>query len=184
MCISSKSLHKPNIGVLINIFFAGNNPPVFSNLNSSLTLFLNCTSNLTLNATDPEGDNVTYQLTGNSTDAATIDTATNTLSITPAGNPFYITVLASDSTGLSSSWQPNVYVCDCLNGGSCDFSYASDTFAESNSGGFLNTYTTFIWFNYGFRQATVWTVKQLVTELTTLFIDIKKEIHLWIVLPD
>ncbi|XP_064644501.1 mucin-like protein [Lineus longissimus] len=121
-----------------------NNPPTFSTMNSTLTLYLNSTSNLTLNATDPEGGKVTFKLSGNSTDVATIDDVSDTLSITPGGNPFFITVLAADSAGSSSAWQPNVYVCDCLNGGACDFSYVDEPYSESNSANYYGAECTCI----------------------------------------
>ncbi|XP_035660212.1 uncharacterized protein LOC118404934 [Branchiostoma floridae] len=78
---------------------------------------------LQVTAEDPEGNPVTYSIANVSTiPGATINPVTGSLSWRPTSIlPVQLEIVAKDDKGASSSSYPMVKLCDCRNGGTCNF---------------------------------------------------------------
>lgn len=78
--------------------------------------------------TDPDGDDVTLTVSTSleiskkvSLNGTTLVWEVDEL----ADEAVNLTVTATDSKGAASEWRPAILLCHCVNGGDCDFSYAS-----------------------------------------------------------
>merc|ERR1739838_80418 len=78
---------------------------------------------LTLNATDPEGDVITYSMAGSIAARSTLDAASGLFQWTPSSyETSDLKFFATDSNDATSSLNVITEVCGCENGGECDYS--------------------------------------------------------------
>ncbi|XP_052780549.1 mucin-like protein [Mya arenaria] len=101
-----------------------NFPPVISNGDAALQLTEGETSLtlITLNATDANGDTITFTVMSGSVNGLSVDASSGeaTLASVPDTYPFDVMVEATDGQS-STIWKPIIKYCACQNSGTCEF---------------------------------------------------------------
>jgi hypothetical protein len=118
-------------------FVSANSPPKFTSPNAVIRLHYKMATNglLDINATDPDGDPVTFSIQG--PDWMTIDRVTGVISVkavplmSAATTP--VRVYATDNKNLSSVLIPTVTFCPCLQ--SVSIKFTSNFFYRSSGHG-------------------------------------------------
>ncbi|XP_033112384.1 fibrillin-2-like [Anneissia japonica] len=98
-----------------------NFPPYIIDGPQEIKVQVNQSVKLNITARDPEGGNVTYSLLTNTNDAS-IQSDSGLFTWTPLNtSKAQITIIASDERSATVALQPNVFVCECKNGGICNY---------------------------------------------------------------
>ncbi|KAK3731213.1 hypothetical protein QZH41_017746, partial [Actinostola sp. cb2023] len=97
-----------------------NEPPKISNSSAVLYLIVNTTIKVFVNATDPDGDDVTFNVSGLPNDA-TFSTKPLSIEISwkVTSNKLDIQYIVTDINEAVSSMKPTIYLCACHHGGRC-----------------------------------------------------------------
>ncbi|XP_028416182.1 uncharacterized protein LOC114539806 [Dendronephthya gigantea] len=108
-------------GARNEIKIAVNNAPVFTQNITEIIVTLNATFQLDLNATDPDGDNLTFDVPDIPEGASFIQSGNRLFFTWHVMSPdeVIVTFLVTDSNGAAVSLSPNIRLCRCVAGGLC-----------------------------------------------------------------